>query len=211
MEISVHHAALSRLSPHRHSSSSPPLDWVRLACSSFFSFLFFFSFFFHICLFWFNFIVRIVFCFGFCVWIMWDVFWEWSKETETKIKRFLGQIKRFLISFYFYSNFLPVDIFFLTKNSKYSGMVPFKALIFFFFLKGTYENCENRSRFLEPWRPTAVCTGPCFFPIEQFLKLKEPQKWAVQDFSNRTVRSSLGFKTLVFFIYLPLHIWHSRF
>ena len=44
VEISIHHAALSRLSPHRHSSSSPPLDWDRLACSSFFSFLFFFSY-----------------------------------------------------------------------------------------------------------------------------------------------------------------------
>ena len=44
VEIGVHHAALSRLSPHRRSSSSPPLDWIRLACSSFFSFFFFFFF-----------------------------------------------------------------------------------------------------------------------------------------------------------------------
>ena len=70
--------ALPHPPPHRHSSSSLPPDWIRLAYS-----FFFFSFF-HICLFWFNFIIRIGFCFVFCVWIMWDVFWEWSKETEIK-------------------------------------------------------------------------------------------------------------------------------
>ena len=67
--------ALPHPPSHRHSSSSPPPDWVKSACSSFS----FFSFFFHICLFWFNFIVRIGFCFVFYVWIIWDVFWEWSK------------------------------------------------------------------------------------------------------------------------------------
>ena len=95
--------------------------------------------FFQICLFWFNFIVRIGFCFVFCVWIMWDVFWEWSKETETKTKCSLGQIRCFLISFYFYSNSLLVDIFFPTKNSKYSGMVPFKTLNFLFLKRDIWE------------------------------------------------------------------------
>ena len=105
VEIGVHHAALPRLSPQNHSSSSPPTNQVRWACSSFSLFFFFFFFFFHIFLFWFNFFVRIGFYFVFCVWIMWDVFWEWTKETKTKIRRFL-------ISFYFYSNSLPVDIVF---------------------------------------------------------------------------------------------------
>ena len=90
--IGVHHVALPHLLPHRHSSSSPPLDWVRSACSSY---LFIY---FHICLFWFNFIVRIGFCF---VWIMWDVFWEWSKETETKIRRFLIPAIVFLFLLFF--------------------------------------------------------------------------------------------------------------
>ena len=63
VEISVHHAALPRPPPHCCLSSSPPPGWVRSAC----------SFFFHICLFWFNFILRIGFCFVFCVWIMWEM------------------------------------------------------------------------------------------------------------------------------------------
>ena len=52
MEISIHHAALARLPPHRRLSSSPPLGWVRSACSFLFLFLFY-----HIFLFWFNFIL----------------------------------------------------------------------------------------------------------------------------------------------------------
>ena len=43
--IGIHHVALPRPLPHCHSSSSPPLDWVRSACSSY---LFIY---FHICLF----------------------------------------------------------------------------------------------------------------------------------------------------------------
>ena len=109
VEIGVHHAAQPHPPPHRHSSSSLPPDWIRLAYS-----FFFFSFF-HICLFWFNIIVRIGFCFVFCVWIMWDIFWEWSKETETKTKCSLGQIRCFLISFYFYSNSLLWIFFFQPK------------------------------------------------------------------------------------------------
>ena len=142
VEIGVYHEALPRPPPHRHSSSSLPPDWIRSA----YSFFFFFFSFFHICLFWFNFIIRIWFCFVFCVWIMWDVFWEWSKETETKtkcslgqIRCSLGQIRCFLISFYFYSNSLLVDIFFPTKNSKYSGMVPFKTLNFLFLKRDIWE------------------------------------------------------------------------
>ena len=46
VEIGVHHAALPRLSPQNHSSSSPPTNQVRWACSSFSLFFFFFSFFF---------------------------------------------------------------------------------------------------------------------------------------------------------------------
>ena len=57
-EIEVHHA-LPRPPSHRCSSSSPPSSWIRSACSIFF----------HICLFWFNFILRIGFCFVFFAWI----------------------------------------------------------------------------------------------------------------------------------------------
>ena len=39
--------------------------------------------------------------------------------------------------------------------------------------------------------------GSLLFPIERFLRLKEPQKLTVRGFSNRTVRFDLGFKTLV--------------
>ena len=39
--------------------------------------------------------------------------------------------------------------------------------------------------------------GSLLFPIERFLRLKEPQKLTVRGFSSRTVRFGLGFKTLV--------------
>ena len=35
-------------------------------------------------------------------------------------------------------------------------------------------NLKNRSRFSELYDMTTVCTGPYFFPIERFLKLKKP-------------------------------------
>ena len=44
---------------------------------------------------------------------------------------------------------------------------------------------------------TTVRTGPCFFPIERILKLKKSQNWEVQGFSNRTIQSDPGFKTMV--------------
>ena len=75
-------AAAARLPPYHRLSSSPPLGWVRLACYFFLSFFFFFSFF-RSCLFWFNFILRIGFCFVFCVWIM----WETERMREKKIRR----------------------------------------------------------------------------------------------------------------------------
>ena len=77
VEIGVYHAALPRPPLHRRSSAAPQIGL--------FFFFFLFSFF-HICLLLFNFIVRIGFCFVFCVRIMWDIFWEWSKETETKMR-----------------------------------------------------------------------------------------------------------------------------
>ena len=43
--------------------------------------LFFLFLFFHICLFWFNFILRIRFCFLFCVWI---IMWETERIREKK-------------------------------------------------------------------------------------------------------------------------------
>ena len=67
-----------------------------------------------------------------------------------------------------------------------------------FRFKGSKEPWEAVwSRFSKSWGPTAVRMGPCFFPIERFLRLKEPPKWAVWDFPSRTVQSGLGFKTLI--------------
>ena len=52
------------------------LDYVRNGVRSACSF-----FFFHVCLFWFNFILRIRFCFVFCVWI---IMWETERIREKK-------------------------------------------------------------------------------------------------------------------------------
>ena len=41
--------------------------------------------------------------------------------------------------------------------------------------KRNHPNLKNQSRFSESCGPTTVRTGPCFFPIERFLKLKKPQ------------------------------------
>ena len=72
---------LLRPLPHRRSSSTPPPDWVRSACSS--SFFFFF---------WFNFIVRIGFCFVFGL-------FETYFESEAKLDRLV--LPSSCVSFYF--------------------------------------------------------------------------------------------------------------
>ena len=64
--------------------------------------------------------------------------------------------------------------FFQPKYSKYSGMMPFKALIFF--KKGTYENRKNHSQFTKPWGPTTVHTGPWFFFHRAVLEVKTTSK-----------------------------------
>ena len=67
-----------------------------------------------------------------------------------------------------------------------------------FRFKGSREMWEAvGSRFSELWGPIVIRTGPCFFPIERFLKLKELQNWAVRGFSSRTAWSGPSFKTLV--------------
>ena len=76
------------------------------------------------------------------------------------------------------------------------------CFLFYFYLgldsKGSRELWEAVwSRFSKPWGLIAVRTGPCFFPIKRFLRLKELQKWAVQDFPDQTIRSSPGFKTMI--------------
>ena len=101
--IGVHHVALPHLLPHRHSSSSPPLDWVRSACSSY---LFIY---FHICLFWFNFIVRIGFCFVFCVCLCETFFESEAKRQKQRSDVFWSQQLCFFffcfsVSFFFFFN-----------------------------------------------------------------------------------------------------------
>ena len=106
--------------PPYHQTRS---NWLVLLSFFFFSFFFFFSYLLVLiqlyCKNW------ILFCV--CVWIMWDIFWEWSKETETKIRHFL-------ISFYFYSNSLIVDFFFGPKIVNIPVWCCLR-LFFFFFLK----------------------------------------------------------------------------
>ena len=78
------------------------------------------------------------------------------------------------------------------------------SVCFFFFLSCRFKGiCREPweavwSRFSKPWGLTAVHTGPCFCPLERFLMLKEPQKWAVGGFSDQTVRSGPGFITMPF-------------
>ena len=87
-----------------------------------------------------------------------------------------------------------------SSPSSFSPFLCFLLLLLFFLGSDSMGSREPWEavllRFSEPWDPTAVCTGPCFFPIERFLRLKEPQKWTIQYFSGWTVRSCPGFKTL---------------
>ena len=145
---------------------------------------------------------------------------------ESEPKRLKQRSDVFWFLFTFIQILYQWILFFPTKNSKYSSMVLFKALIFFFF-KGTYENCENHSWFLKPWGLTVVRTDPYFFPIERFLRLKELQKWVVRGFSGWTIQSGPGFKTLhscasyisllffitslLFFFSLGLCFWSQSF
>ena len=147
--------ALPHQPPHCHSSSFPPPDWVRSACS--------FFFFFYI----FNFIVRIRFCFLFCFWIIWDVFWEWSKVRSACSSQQL--------CFFFFC--FSVFLFFLRSDSKgtvRSGLITVLRTVWL-----------NRGS-----------NGFLFFWHRPVLKLKEPWWWEVYGFSGRTVRSGPGFKTL---------------
>ena len=73
--------------------------------------------------------------------------------------------------------------------------------VFFFFLRFRSKGSREPwgavwSRFSKPRGLTAVHTGPYFFPIERFLKLKEPQNGAVRGFSGRIVRSDPSLKTI---------------
>ena len=59
-------------------------------------------------------------------------------------------------------------------------------------------NLKNRSRFSKQYDPTTVRMGLCFFSHWVVLEAKKPQNWEVRDFSNWTIRSGSGFKTLFF-------------
>ena len=83
------------------------------------------------------------------------------------------------------------------SNRKTRAWSIMSILLIFFFFKGSHSKGSRelweavRSRFSEPWGLTAVHTGPCFFPIERFLRLKEQQKMSSSRFSrsDRTIRS----------------------
>ena len=72
----------------------------------------------------------------------------------------------------------------------------------------------------EPWEPREPFTvlrttrsdrgsyESLFFSIKRFLKLKEPQKWTVRGFSDRTVRSGPGIKTMSIYILGPF--WEKK-
>ena len=91
-----HSPALSRPLPHCHSSSTLLPDWVRSACcccccsSSSSSYLLVL-----IQLYCKNWIV-------FCVWIIWDIFWEWSKVRSACSSQQLCFF--FFCVFFFYSS-----------------------------------------------------------------------------------------------------------
>ena len=88
-----------------------------------------------------------------------------------------------------------------------SCCVSFSFFFFSFFFNFFYKGLDSKgsreswkevwSRFSELWGLIVVRMGPCFFSIEQFLRLKEPQKWAVRGFPSQIVWFGLGFKTLV--------------
>ena len=90
-------------SPWSTTSSAAPPSFILIPTTKlgqiglfFFSFLFFFFSYFLVLiqLYCKNWIL-------FCVWIMWDVFWKWSKETETKIRHFLNPAILFLFLLFF--------------------------------------------------------------------------------------------------------------
>ena len=135
-----------------------------------------------------------------------------DKEEEEKKRK-----KRHLPPLIHRRRLLPFQCFFLGSNSMKkqllhgatpassspSSFSPFLCFLLLLLLFLGSDSMGSREpweavllRFSEPWDPTAVCTGPCFFPIERFLRLKEPQKWTIQYFSGWTVRSCPGFKTL---------------
>ena len=70
----------------------------------------------------------------------------------------------FFIVFFFFVSFLLFIFFY-----------PYKSMVPDLKKKRNRPNLKNRPRFSELYCPTTVPTGPCFFPIERFLKLKKPQ------------------------------------
>ena len=130
-----------RLVSSSASAASPPFvlhPTTRLGQIGLFFFIFFF-FFFLIQLYCKNWIL-------FCVWIIWDVFWEWSKVRSACSSQ---QLCFFLFCF---------SVFFF--------------FFFFFKVQIQREPWETVwSRFSEPCGWTAVRTASCFFGIDRFLSL----------------------------------------
>ena len=116
----------------------------------------------------FNFIVRIRFCFLVCFWIIWDVFWEWSKVRSACSSQ---QLCFFFFCFSVFLFFLGSD----SKGTVRSGLITVLRTVWL-----------NRGS-----------NGFLFFWHRPVLKLKEPWWREVHGFSGRTVRSGPGFKTLV--------------
>ena len=89
-----------------------------------------------------------------------------------------------LLLCFFIFIFLPFIWFQIWKNPKY-----YRSIGRNFAQKRNRPNLKNRSRFLEQYGPTTVRTGPYFFPIEWFLKLKKTTKLTGSRFfrSDRTV------------------------
>ena len=112
---------------------------------------------------------------------------QWSLSTS----------KNYQISFWSLFFFVFFHFFFISSRSDHNFIPVYPIFIEKAEAKRTRPNLKNRSRFSEPHGPTRVRTGPCFFHIERFLKLKKPQNRKVHGFSGRTVRSGPDFKTMV--------------
>ena len=55
---------------------------------------------------------------------------------------------------------------------------------------------QNWPQFLEPYGLILVWVVLCFFPIERFLELKEPQLWEIHGKLSWTIWYSSGLRTL---------------
>ena len=116
---------------------------------------------------------------------------DWNKD-----QMFSGSDQMFSDFFLLLFKFFTVDIFFPTKNSKYSGMVPFKTLNFLFLKRDIWE-LQEPFTVLRTVRSESNSHGSLIFSHRAILEAKRTTKMSGSRFSrsDRTVRS--GFQNHV--------------